>query len=122
MNDATRLHLRSAFRNEVNRSKANGNGPFIFLELFGGSGRFTSAVRRLGFGCISFELRCHEHFNLLNPVVSNIIIGWIRSNCIAGIMLSKQLWTSLAQVFPQKLAFDFAREFIDALYLQLSAK
>ena len=82
-----RTSLRKLFSNEVRRSRCNGNGPRIFLELFGGTGRVSKALSQKGYGAINFEISEGGEFDLLDSRVVNLIEGWIKGGCIAGFIL-----------------------------------
>ena len=62
----------------------------IFLELYAGKKVVTRAIKRLGFACLAFEIDDGLEFNLINPIVHRLILGWLSSGCIAGVFLGTQ--------------------------------
>jgi hypothetical protein len=80
--------LRQHFRNAVKQAKHHKRK--IFLELYAGTGRTGAAVRRSGFGCLSFEIKQGPEFDLTRLCVHKRILGWIASGCIAGVVLETQ--------------------------------
>ena len=67
--------------------KAQHDRRRLFLELFSGRGGVSSQLIKKGHGVLSFEIRAGPQFDLLNPRVEKIIIGWITSGCVAGVWL-----------------------------------
>ena len=75
--------LKRRFRDEVKNSRHKQ----IFLDLFGGCGRLSRALRVLGWGSINFEIEDDERYNLEDSQVVSLIAGWVNSGCIAGVFL-----------------------------------
>ena len=53
---------------------ATRTGPCIFLELFAGQASISGALRRMGFGCIAFELHLSDVFDLSNPKIIAVFV------------------------------------------------
>ena len=60
----------------------------VFLDLYGGTGGVTASLRRAGFGVLTFDLDLGAEFDLADPTVVNLIIGWLDSGVVLGIMLA----------------------------------
>ena len=56
----------------------------VFLDLFSGTCGIASSSKRLGYGCLSFDINHGEEFDLLRPCVLNLIIGWTRAGIVIG--------------------------------------
>ena len=64
----------SAFKAAVPR-------PLIFkfvLELWSGTGRFSSAMTKLSYTCILSDIRCDSAHDITQHELHNIILGWSR--------------------------------------------
>ena len=48
----------------------------------------TASLRRMGFGVLTFDLDLGAEFDLADPIVIDLIIGWIESGVVIGIMLA----------------------------------
>jgi hypothetical protein len=60
----------------------------VFLDLFGGCGRVSKSWRRRGYATLCFEIGQGPEFDLCNPKVIQVILGWIRAGVVAGIWLA----------------------------------
>ena len=58
--------------------------------LFSGSGKVSRYFKRAGFASIAFDINNGFHFDLTNPTVVSVILGWISSGCILGVCLETQ--------------------------------
>ena len=76
-----------AFCDQMRFSKRHGHFQ-VFLELFAGSSRLSTAFRRRGWGCLGVEVLNGPEFDLLDPQVVRRIEGWISSGCIAGVFFA----------------------------------
>jgi len=83
---ATRAFLQAEFVKQAKWSRQHGHFV-VFLELYAGSEGVSKAIRRAGYGCVAFEISRGSQYDLLRPVVDDMIRGWISSGCVAGIML-----------------------------------
>lgn len=77
--------LRGAFGRALR--EAQHRRAQLFLELFAGSGRVASCIRRRGYGALSFEINLGDEFDVSRPATLRLIGGWIRSHCVCGVWL-----------------------------------
>ena len=56
----------------------------VFLDLFGGTAGVTAAIRKLGYGCICFELTRGQQYDLTCRAVLKLVKGWISSGVVIG--------------------------------------
>ena len=80
--------LKEAFKDALKH--ATHSSKKLFLELFSGSGKVSRYFKRAGFASIAFDINNGYHFDLTNPTVVSVILGWISSGCILGVCLETQ--------------------------------
>eukprot|EP00973_Karenia_brevis_P029490 4068613-Karenia_brevis.AAC.1 len=44
-------------------------------------------MQKGGFATISLEIEQGDHFNLLNPGIRNLLLGWVSSGVVLGALL-----------------------------------
>ena len=49
------------------------------LELWSGTGRFSSAMAKLGYCCILIDIRFHMSHDILKQKLQLAVMGWIRA-------------------------------------------
>ena len=77
--------LQEAFKKAV--QSAQRSRRRIFLEVFCGTGGLAATLRRRGFGAVSLDLRLGPEMDITMPHVQRLLIGWMSSNCVAGLWL-----------------------------------
>ncbi len=83
--DGAVCKLKLAFRAALRRARVL--RAQIFVELFAGKAGSRAVLLREGYGTLSFELDDGDEFDVCRPAVLQLISGWLRSDCIAGILL-----------------------------------
>ena len=78
--------LRRMFQAERRRFGNTFRG--VFLDLFSGDGHISRHLRRLGYPVVSVDICDDARFDLTNSDVLNVILGWIRGNCVLGVWLA----------------------------------
>ena len=57
----------------------------IVLELFSGSAGLSHAFGQLGFGSVAIDIAHGDHNDLTNPIVQNVIKGWLTSKVVIAV-------------------------------------
>ena len=83
-----KARLRSHFRKALDRSKFKTRQ--VFLELYAGSMPISTHIHRAGYAVLGFEITQGSEFDLTDPRVHAIVLGWLRSKCVAGVFVSIQ--------------------------------
>ena len=81
-----RKQLNKLLKQVLRISKTSGQYR-VFLELFSGSGHLSKVFNRNGIGSISVDIKHSLCFDLTNPVVVEVICGWLTSKHILGVWL-----------------------------------
>ena len=74
--------MHNLMRAALAYSKAHGNFQII-LELFAGSGRFSAAARKHGWGTVALDISQGPEGDLTDPLVVEVVCGWLSSGCVA---------------------------------------
>ena len=82
------MKLQKAFRDVLRTARKL--KIFVFLDLYGGSGGVAWHIHKHGYAALVFDLRLGSHFDLVDPKVNKLILGWITSGCVASVMLVTQ--------------------------------
>ena len=80
--------LRSHFRKALRAAKFS--TCQIFLELYAGSAPVSSHIKKAGYAVLAFEITQGAEFDLTDKRVHAVLLGWLRSKCIAGVFISVQ--------------------------------
>ena len=81
-----RTRLQAALRLALSRARLRKYQ--VFLDLYGGTGGVTASLRRAGFAVITFDLYLGAEFDLADPAVISLILGWLDSGIVIGLMLA----------------------------------
>jgi hypothetical protein len=61
---------------------------FVFvLELWAGTGRFSSAVAKLGYHVVLIDIRFHDSHDLTRQKLQHAILGWVRARHVLFIWM-----------------------------------
>ena len=80
--------LRASLRKAFGKALAEAKGSRLFLELFAGEGVLTCKLKAAGAAAIALDIKNGPSHDLLNPVVVEVISGWIKGGCIRGLWFS----------------------------------
>ena len=78
--------LKKLFREALK----NCNGKFhgVFLDIFSGDGGVSQYLKKRGFPVVSIDICDDPRFDVLDPAVVAVIVGWIKSKCVLGVWLA----------------------------------
>lgn len=78
--------LKKLFREALK----NCNGKFhgVFLDIFSGDGGVSQHLKKRGFPVVSIDICDDPRFDVLDPAVVAVIVGWIKSKCVLGVWLA----------------------------------
>lgn len=85
--DRVRSRLKRMFDRQIRVSRSHGRFQ-VFLELWAGSGRAEAALRRLGWGTVSLDIRDGWEGDIMSTTVMSVLRGWITSNAVAGVFVN----------------------------------
>jgi hypothetical protein len=86
--DLASVRLSLQMRRERRRGSRCQRDVGVFLEIFSGSARLTTSLRRRGFGCIAIDLRGRLGVDVTLASVLRLIEGWISGGLIAGLLVA----------------------------------
>ena len=75
-----RRRLQRIFQDARRSSRRNSRA--VVLDIFSGSDRLSKQLRRLGWGVISIDIKKGPHFDVTNPTVKSVLLGWISSRAV----------------------------------------
>ena len=63
----------------------------VFLEIFSGEGVLASAVAAWGYAALRIDIFVGDEYDVLRKAVEGLIVGWIRSECVFGVLARYRL-------------------------------
>ena len=78
--------LKKLFKDVSRKHRGSFHG--VFLDIFSGDGSVAKFLTQNGFPVISIDINLDPRFDVLDPQVAKIILGWIRSRCVLGVWVA----------------------------------